>query len=70
MRLESLSAGLAEVNDHLVFALDVPPGRRVEELLGMDILGGFQAASAFHKPLLRLTPSLTPKVVSLGIPKR
>jgi hypothetical protein len=70
MRLESLRAGAVEFNDHLVFALDVPPDRRVEGLLGMDILGGFQAASAFHKPLLRPTPSLTPKVVSLGIPKR
>ena len=52
------------------FALDVSPGRRVKGLLGMDILGSFQVASEFHKPLLKLTPSLTPPVVSVGIPKR
>lgn len=58
MRLESLKSGAAEVKNHLVFALDVSPGRRVDGLVGMDILGGFQVAGDFHKSLLKLTPSL------------
>jgi len=56
VRLELLKAGAAEVNSHLGFALDVSPGRRVEGSLGMVILGGFQVAGDFHKPLLKLTP--------------